>query len=36
MVKAHVVVGGYTYIDYMALLKIQGQWIIRNKSFATQ
>lgn len=33
MVKAHVVVGAYNFTDYMCLLKIAGQWVIRHKSF---
>jgi len=35
IVKARVVVGGNVFIDYITLLKINGQWIIRNKSFVT-
>lgn len=35
MVKARVIVGPYIFIDYITLLKINGQWIIRNKSFTT-
>lgn len=34
-VKARVVAGGKSFIDYIILLKIDGQWIIRNKSFTT-
>ncbi len=33
IVKARVVVGGKTFIDYLTLLKIDGNWVIRNKSF---
>lgn len=33
MVKAKVVVNGLTFIDYITLLKIDGRWVIRNKSF---
>lgn len=33
MVKARVAVGPYIFIDYITLLKINGHWIIRNKSF---
>ncbi len=35
LVKARVVVGPYIFIDYIILLKINGRWIIRNKSFST-
>lgn len=35
MVKARVVVGGLVFIDYITLLKIKDQWIIRNKSFTS-
>lgn len=33
MVKARVVVGDLIFVDYLTLLKINGAWIIRNKSF---
>lgn len=33
MVKARVAVGPYIFIDYITLLKIDGNWVIRNKSF---
>lgn len=33
IVKACVVVGPYTFTDYISLLKIAGQWVIRHKSF---
>jgi hypothetical protein len=33
MVKARVAVGDYIFTDYITLLKIDGRWIIRNKSF---
>ena len=33
MVKARVVVGDVIFTDYITLLKINGQWLIRNKSF---
>lgn len=36
MVKARVVIGGLLiFTDYITLLKINGQWVIRNKSFTT-
>jgi hypothetical protein len=33
MVKARVVVGDLVFTDYITLLKIDGKWVIRNKSF---
>ncbi len=33
MVKARVVVDSLIFTDYITLLKINGQWLIRNKSF---
>ena len=33
MVKTRVVAGGFHFIDYITLLKIDGQWLIRFKSF---
>ncbi len=33
MVKARVLVAGLTFFDYIILLKINDNWIIRNKSF---
>lgn len=36
MVKARVVVGSLVFIDYITLLKINGEWIIRNKSFTVE
>lgn len=33
MVKSRVAVGELIFFDYITLLKIDGQWIIRNKSF---
>jgi len=33
MVKSRVAVGEWIFFDYITLLKIEGQWIIRNKSF---
>lgn len=36
IVKARVVVGSLIFIDYITLLKINGEWLIRNKSFATE
>jgi hypothetical protein len=33
MVKAQVVAGNYAFTDYITLLKINDQWIIKNKSF---
>jgi protease I len=36
MVKARVVVGGLIFSDYITLLKINGEWIIRNKSFTVE
>jgi hypothetical protein len=33
MVKARVIEKGLTFIDYITLLKIDGNWVIRNKSF---
>lgn len=33
MVKAQVLVGGIFFTDYITLLKLDGAWIIRNKSF---
>jgi Putative lumazine-binding len=33
MVKARVIVADLVFFDYITLLKIDGQWIIRNKSF---
>ncbi|SRR5579883_1877755 len=35
MVKARVMVGEYSFTDYITLLKINGKWVIRNKSFTT-
>lgn len=35
VVKARVVVGPLTFTDYILLVKINGQWIIRSKSFST-
>lgn len=35
MVKTRVVAGGFHFIDYITLLKIDGHWIIRFKSFTT-
>ena len=35
MVKARVVIAGLIFTDYMTLLKIEGKWLIRNKSFTT-
>ena len=35
LAKARVRVNGLTFIDYITLLKIDGRWIIRNKSFTT-
>lgn len=35
MVKAYVKTNSHIFIDYITLLKINGQWIIRNKSFTT-
>jgi len=35
MVKARVVVGECVFTDYIMLLKIDGKWMIRNKSFTT-
>jgi hypothetical protein len=34
MVKARVMVGSLVFTDYITLLKIKGQWVIRNKSFS--
>lgn len=34
MVKARVNVGNLIFIDYISLLKINGEWVIRNKSFS--
>ncbi len=33
MVKACVIVGEFIFFDYITLLKINGHWIIKNKSF---
>lgn len=33
MVKSRVVIGELIFYDYITFLKIDGQWIIRNKSF---
>jgi small-conductance mechanosensitive channel len=33
VVKSRVAVGDLIFTDYMTLLKINGHWIIRNKSF---
>jgi len=33
MVKARVAVGELIFFDYITLLKIDDQWLIRNKSF---
>ncbi len=35
IVKARVLVGNYTFFDYITLLKIDDRWVIRNKSFTT-
>lgn len=35
MVKAQVVAGDLIFTDYITLLRINGQWCIRNKSFTT-
>lgn len=35
MVKAQVQVGEYLFTDYITLLKMGKQWIIRHKSFST-
>ena len=35
MVKAQVKVGEFIFVDYITLLKINGQWLIRNKSFTS-
>ena len=35
MVKTRVAAGGLHFIDYITLLKIDGQWVIRFKSFTT-
>lgn len=35
MVKARVKVGDIFFTDYITLLKIKDQWVIRNKSFTT-
>lgn len=35
MVKARVAVKDLIFTDYITLLKINGQWLIRNKSFTT-
>jgi len=33
MVKAKVYAGGHYFTDYITLLKIDGRWVIRHKSF---
>jgi len=33
MVKSRGIVGELIFFDYLTLLKIDGQWIIRNKTF---
>ncbi len=33
LVKARVVAGDNCFTDYITLLKIDGEWVIRNKSF---
>ncbi len=35
MVKAVIQTGGHYFTDYITLLKINGRWIIRNKSYTT-
>ncbi|HVV68180.1 MAG TPA: nuclear transport factor 2 family protein [Gammaproteobacteria bacterium] len=35
MVKAQVEANGILFTDYITLLKINGHWVIRNKSFTT-
>lgn len=35
MVRAHVLVAGIAFTDYITLLRIDGKWQIRNKSFTT-
>lgn len=35
VVKARVLVGGFIFVDYISLLKINDQWVIRNKIFTT-
>lgn len=35
MVKTRVFAAGYTFIDYIILLKYNNQWAIRYKSFTT-
>lgn len=35
IVKARAVVGDYVLADYITLLKMDGHWLIRNKSFTT-
>lgn len=35
IVRARVVVGENTFTDYITLLRIDGKWKIRNKSFTT-
>ena len=36
MVKARVLVGGLKVTDYITLLKINGNWLIRHKSFTVE
>ena len=35
IVKTRVVAGEYTFTDYISLIKLKDQWIIRYKSFTT-
>lgn len=35
IVKARVLVGPYTFTDYVTLLKADGKWSIRHKSFSS-
>lgn len=35
MVKTRVVVGEYVFTDYIILIKLNDQWVIRYKSFTT-
>ncbi len=35
MVKTRVIAGGYTFIDYISLLKVDGKWAIGHKIFTT-
>lgn len=34
--KTRVIVGDLVFIDYISLLNIDNQWVIRNKSFTTE